>query len=261
MGKAIYYFSGTGNSYKLARDLALELSGTQLIPLARGQGYQLDASYSDVVGIVFPVYAWGPPAAVMRFLEKVRIDPSTYVFAVCTSGGSPGGTLDIVQKELRKRGVTLSSGFSVTMPSNYILWHGAQPEDRQKQIFAAASNRLSEIVSVVSEKRVAPVEKGSPLSRLFLNCAYRLSVGHFAGADKKFTVDGNCNGCGICEKVCPVGNVKLTDGKPVWSHNCEACLACLQWCPEQAIQYGGKTADRARYHHPEVKVSDLMARE
>jgi Fe-S-cluster-containing hydrogenase component 2 len=59
-------------------------------------------------------------------------------------------------------------------------------------------------------------------------------------------------------RVCPVGNIRLVDGRPKWQHRCEQCLACLQWCPEQALQFGKHTARRERYHHPQISVKDLM---
>ena len=89
--------------------------------------------------------------------------------------------------------------------------------------------------------------------------------------DGRFRVDETCTSCGICEKVCPAANIRLEPAsgvnpeaasakQPVWLHRCEQCYACLQWCPEAAIQWGDKTAGRDRYHHPEVKVTDLFLR-
>ena len=76
--------------------------------------------------------------------------------------------------------------------------------------------------------------------------------------DKDFWTDGNCNGCGICLKVCPANNIIMNDGKPQWQHKCEQCVACLQWCPEKSIQYKKATAKRGRYHHPDVEVTELF---
>ena len=76
--------------------------------------------------------------------------------------------------------------------------------------------------------------------------------------DKQFWVTDRCNSCGICVKVCPVNNINLIEGKPVWQHKCEHCLGCLQWCPKEAIQFGKSTAKRKRYHHPDIKVQDFM---
>ncbi|MDR2194165.1 MAG: 4Fe-4S binding protein [Treponema sp.] len=39
--------------------------------------------------------------------------------------------------------------------------------------------------------------------------------------DKKFTVNNNCTGCGICEKVCPVDNIEILNNKPQYKHHCE----------------------------------------
>ncbi|MFC1479302.1 EFR1 family ferrodoxin [Planctomycetota bacterium] len=257
MKNTIYYFTGTGNSLKIARDIAEELGETELIPIARASEQEL-APESDIVGIIFPVYAWGPPAAVMRFLDKVKLGKEAYVFSVCTCGGSASGTLLKVRKKLEARDIVLSSGFIIKMPSNYIVWGGAESEEKQAAKFAAAKDRVPEICSVIKEKKVQEIEKGGLAGRIITGLIYRLLMRSIAKQDKKFVVGDECNGCGICAKVCPVGNIELSDSKPVWLHKCEQCLACIQFCPQEAIQVGTKTTGRQRYHHPEIKVKDLM---
>ena len=56
----IYYFSGTGNSYKVAAQLAQSTS----TKLADMSSVAVDVPVCDdaVVGFVLPVYAWGLPA-------------------------------------------------------------------------------------------------------------------------------------------------------------------------------------------------------
>lgn len=257
MSATIYYFTGTGNSLKIARDLAESLGDTELIPLAKATEEQL-SSDRDTVGIVFPVYAWGPPSVVARFMDKVKIGPDRYVFAVCTCGGSASGTLMKVKKQLGARGIALSSGFVILMPTNYIVWSGSLPEEKQQKMFAKARARVGEICAVVKEKKVQEVEMGGLIGRVITGLVYRFAMGAFPKGDKKFTLLETCNSCGICEKVCPVDNLEMKDGKPSWLHSCEQCLACLQWCPQEAIQVRKKTVGRKRYHHPEIKVNDLM---
>ncbi len=76
--------------------------------------------------------------------------------------------------------------------------------------------------------------------------------------DREFWVDEKCNGCAICEKACPVSNIVMAAEKPTWLHQCEQCLACIQWCPKEAIQYGKKTPNYERYHHPEITLKDIV---
>ena len=57
--------------------------------------------------------------------------------------------------------------------------------------------------------------------------------------DKKFWVDEQaCIKCGLCQKLCPVDDIKGTP--PVWLHNerCTNCLACYHHCPAHAIHWG-----------------------
>ena len=68
-----------------------------------------------------------------------------------------------------------------------------------------------------------------------------------------------CNGCGICEKICPVDNIKLVNEKPEWQHKCQMCTGCLHYCPQKAIQWGEYTLGRERYNHPKIKLKELLA--
>ena len=62
----------------------------------------------------------------------------------------------------------------------------------------------------------------------------------FLMAPKPFHATEACIGCKKCEKVCPVGNITVTD-RPVWGGNCTQCLACYHVCPVHAVEYGKMT--------------------
>ena len=41
--------------------------------------------------------------------------------------------------------------------------------------------------------------------------------------------------------------------------HCTQCLACVHFCPQQAMEIRHRpTKKENQYHHPEVKVKDLM---
>jgi NAD-dependent dihydropyrimidine dehydrogenase PreA subunit len=50
-------------------------------------------------------------------------------------------------------------------------------------------------------------------------------------------VDGEkCAGCGVCEDVCPVEAVRVSDGVAcIDQYRCNECEACVEACPNQAI--------------------------
>ncbi|MHC4251173.1 MAG: EFR1 family ferrodoxin, partial [Planctomycetota bacterium] len=221
MSSTIYYFSGTGNSLRVARDIAERLDDAELVPLARASDEQLSPA-SDAVGIVFPVYAWGPPRAVVQLLERLVISPDQYLFAVCTCGGCPGGTLVRIRKQLRARGMRLSTGFAVYMPSNYIVFSGARPEEEQRAMFEQARVRVDEIVAAVRAREERDVEKSSLVKRAFLSgVIHPLASSSFRRADRQFVVSDDCKRCGTCARVCPAGNITMEDSGPTWNHDCE----------------------------------------
>ena len=50
------------------------------------------------------------------------------------------------------------------------------------------------------------------------------------------TVDREkCIGCGLCEKDCPAGKIKVEEGKAVWKPDCIHCGHCVAVCPRSAV--------------------------
>jgi len=269
MNTILYYFSGTGNSLAIARELAAALSNTTLIAISQALKEPAadaanTASAADAVGaanaagIVFPVYAWGPPRIVTDFIKSRKWTGIPYLFAVCTCGGFPGGTLPLLQRALRAQGGNLSAGFSIVMPGNYTALYGAIADAKQQKLFERARARVAEIAELIKARRNRPVEKSFLLVNWLTGFLYKFGMPKFKTADGRFWVMETCTHCGLCAKVCPRLNIDLKNGRPQWHGNCEQCMACLQWCAVEAIQFGQATQKRKRYHHPDIKAKDLF---
>jgi len=260
MKTTIYYFTGTGNSLKIAGDIASQLGETSLVPVQNAMK-EKSAFSEDRIGLVFPVYMWGMPSIVSEFVKKLKIGKDKYVFAVVTCGGIPGAALLQLSKALKKQGVKLSAGFAIQMPGNYIPMYGAVSPEKQNKHFEKAVEKVKKIVEIVKKNGVCKPEASNfIINTLGSGIVYNLSMSHIHTMDKSFSVLDKCNSCGICVKVCPVENIKLENGKPVWQGKCEQCMSCIQWCPVEAIQYGKKTQGRKRYHHPEIKLAQIITR-
>jgi len=258
MTTRLYYYTGTGNSLWVARQLAGRLDGeVELVSL--GADYELPGADCDRIGLVFPVHMWGLPQHVRDFAARLLAAPGRYVFALAVNAGQVAATLLDLRDRLQERGLQLHCGFELCLPSNYILWEGAQPAAKQQELFAAAQAKLDRIAAVIREKKTSPVEKGPWWKNKLFSAINRFGYPKLAASDKEFRSEDACNGCGVCARICPSANITLEQGRPVWRHQCSQCLACLQWCPQEAIRYGDKTAGKQRYHHPDVSLADMLA--
>ncbi len=257
MKTIIYFFTGTGNSLYIAKKLAEKLSNCELVPISKIWQQDSPIVVAERIGLIFPVYGFGLPAIVYEFLNKLNTHLADYIFTIITSGGgSSGASLSQVKKLLKKQSKRLNAGFSIQMPINYIPMYNIPSEGAQIRMFEKASIILNNIYEVIksnqSKIRREPFSVIlKPINKLFRNRVNKL--------DKDFYVNINCDSCEICEKVCPVGNIKIVDGKPEWQHKCQQCLACIHFCPQKAIQYGKNTANRERYHQPQIKIKEIMS--
>jgi ferredoxin len=258
MKTELFFYTGTGNSLWTARILAQKLGDTEILPMSGIPGNRV-VSKADAVGIIFPVHMWGLPRKVIGFANKLAKDSSKYYFAVAVNAGQVAATLIQLKKLMFSNGLSLSSGFDIFMPSNYIPWGGPGPEDKRRQRIDDAREKIGKISAIVAKGEQRPVEKGPLWQNVLFSRLYRLAYPHVPAMDKSFRIDEKCNSCGICKTICPCGNIDLQEDKPVWLHHCEQCLACIQWCPQEAIQFGKKTPRYERYHHPEVKLQEIIA--
>jgi ferredoxin len=260
MKTILYYFTGTGNSLAAARGLSGRLGDCTLVPIASLATTDKEiVPDADRVGIVCPVYFLGIPALVARFAGRLDLSRAGYTFAVLTMGGSGGSSalrqLDAILRTRSARG--LDAGFALRMPGNYVLMYAPPAGEKREKILAGSDREIAAIAGTIGAGIVTKLPY-SPFAALFHRLMYPRFAASARSNDRKFSADERCTSCGTCVEVCPVQNIALSAGKPVWSHRCEQCMACIHLCPVQAIQAGQKTERRGRYRHPSVKVDDLI---
>ena len=259
MNTELFYFTGTGNTLAIARDLARELGGAQLvsIPAALKTGPMTEA---ERVGILFPVYMFGLPVIVAEFCRRLNAGRAEYLFGLANFGGMPGNALGQMKGIFAGRNMPFAAGYGVAMPGNYTPLYGAPPEAAQRRMFDAEAAEVRRIAGRIrADDRQTLVRSGFLANAILHGIFYRLNAKRICRMDARFRATSACTKCGICRRVCPVGNIELKEGRPMWLHRCEQCMACLQWCPAEAIEFGRSTKGRRRYRHPGATVEDLAA--
>ncbi len=244
----IYYFSGTGNSRLVAKRLG-ELLQDRLSPMLSPEEPE-----EDILGLVFPVYAWGIPSVVEKFVrESLRayiLNKGTYIYAVMTCGDDVGYADAVLEKALlRHCGLALQAVFSVCMPNTYVALPGFDVDSRElaRSKIAQAASELPLIAQAVSgRERVTRLVRGAfPRLKTY---AIRPLFNRFLVTDKRLHANAQkCTACGKCMRSCPVGNISRdSEGRPVWQGHCAGCLACYHTCPSHAVGYGSMTEGKGQ---------------
>ena len=257
MKTVIYYFSGTGNSYRAAEKICKEIPDSRLVPIVKAMKKEEYYHPAPMVGFVFPLYFLSFPKIVMDFIEKFDFSGKEYIFIAVTRGTKGmGGVIAHMKEILRKKGTALSAGFYIDMPGSDVTFILPVPDRaRQKKLLDSADMKIQEISSkLIAEEKFYEREFVGFLRYIRHSHVYLKGL---VNGWKNLYFDENCNGCGICEKVCPLNNIRMTDKKPVWGADCQLCEGCLNFCPKEAIQYGKKTIGKMRYHNPRCSWKDI----
>jgi ferredoxin/flavodoxin len=258
MKNITFYFSGTGNSLKVAKELALTLPDTELYSMGNANAPHIGKEIESI-GFIFPLYFWGLPAAVQHFVNALRPDElhGKYIYAICTSGsGKAFNSMNGLTRILKQKNAPpLNYGGTLKMFSNYVFMYDMRSD--VKGITAKSNDAMKPIIADIAARRENEIKKPFFLTRIIATIVNRSFHKSVAKKDEGFYVSDTCTGCGTCQKVCPVGNIKMENNRPKYTHHCESCTACIHYCPVRAIQWKDKTQKRGRYHHPDINAEEI----
>lgn len=110
----IFYFTGTGNSLYVAKELDEEIiSIPQVIKQER-----LEFA-ADSIGIVCPVYGHEMPGMVKEFIRGALFDTG-YLFVILTYGAHHGGAAEIADRFIQSVGKKADYITSIEMVDNFL---------------------------------------------------------------------------------------------------------------------------------------------
>lgn len=265
MKTVIYYFSATGNSLKLALDIAANLADCELVSIPNLMNENSVSITNECAGIIFPTYAWGMPRIVADFINKLSATNTKYIFAITTCVAIPGNTLVDLGKALNKKGAKLNAGFAIKAGRSSLMHLNLFDKiimklDKARFNLKTAEEKLDEIVDTVKNRRQHKPETSNWAANVFGSMLHGMGINSFKTKDAGFEVTDECQSCGNCAKVCPRGNITIENKRPVFHNNCELCHACIQWCTSFAIRHNEFDPFPVQYHNPAIRLKQMILR-
>ena len=247
----ILYFTGTGNSRIIAEKLGelLQDETTDVFGAIREGGIH---NYTSVKPYVFvcPTYAWDIPRIFRSLLLSSSFGGNSLAYFVMTCGGSIGGPEKGLKRICVEKGLSFRGVKAVVMPENYVAMFSVPGQEESDRIIEKALEDLPELAGNIRSGKELP---GGHIFGRFKTTVMNAPFYSFSVSAKKFRVEPACTGCGSCEKLCPLGNITITNGHPSWGDTCTHCMACISACPEKAIQYGKSSGKRNRIYNGKVR--------
>lgn len=246
----ILCFSGTGNSAYVAKRIS-DITNEKIISINEyiKQGKKYTASENERLIFVTPTYAWRIPRVVERFIESIKICGRHSAYFVMTCGGEIGNAEKYLKSLCEQTGIEFSGCVGIVMPENYIAMFEAPDENTALNIIEKAEPSIDRVAQHIKENKHFDKASVSLIDRIYSGIVNTAFYPMFVHA-KKFYAKDSCIGCGLCSKLCPLNNITIVNGKPVWQDNCTHCMACICHCPTGAIEYSTKSKNQPRYTCP-----------
>ena len=246
MKAGIFYFSGTGNTFRVA-----EVFGNYLKQL----GYNID--YIDVAKknqtiddyelLVFgsPTYSKVASQKVVDFIKNFEFNDLSNTKAITFithSWGEAYGHI-VMADELSNKGIEVISSLALLMPNNHYALTGKRNNDEEMtKMYKEVVSRIHLVINSVDTGPKIFDQRGKVKKSAFkqLNKILRKKWIPNYGTNYLTINDDICVGCNLCVQKCPTQNIVSSVSKIEMLDKCLACVKCYNACPVNAFLVNGK---------------------
>ena len=137
----------------------------------------------------------------------------------------------------------------ISIHEYYFAIFSTQPREKALEIIRQSDGLIDRVASLILRGEKFPqaaMTLGDKINSAIVNHLFYPLFVHA----KKFYATDDCISCGKCVKACPLNNIRLENGKPLWGGHCTHCMACICRCPREAIEYGKHSKGLVRYICP-----------
>lgn len=238
------YFSGTGNSkYCIYKFLEEYDNSCPAFSIEQGESMEQIKRNEEIV-ISYPVQFSNIPKILYDYVvSNQQIWKGKRIFIIATMGLFSGDGAGMLARLLKRYGAVIAGGLHLKMPDS-VSDHKVLKRSYEKNLalVRGAEIKIQEAVSKI--KNGKPPQEGVEIwhrmaglfgQRLYFYCKT-------PNYTDKLKIDSKkCIGCGLCQKLCPMKNIALTNGTAVAGNKCTMCYRCISRCSKQAITLLGNT--------------------
>lgn len=250
----IFYFSGTGNSKHVAQCLA-QATGESSISITdcmKNGEFSFSLCKDERIGFVTPVYFWGLPDIVIRFVCQLNLNglQQNFIYHVVTFGTTTGQAHYMMQKILKNKGWWLDAKYNVKMVDVWTPIFDVSNYEKCLRKTKKAEKSIAQTTERVLTRKTGNFD----YIRFphWLAHWYYLTYENQRNTKHFHVIKDKCIGCNKCARQCPEQAIVCKNSYPVWTkEKCTLCLKCLHHCPQFAIQYGKRTIKHGQFVYPE----------
>lgn len=219
----IYYFSGTGNTFRVLNKLSKHLTDLSYrVTLTSCEKVEdIDVS-CDILGIAYPVHSSIAPRIFREFINRFPNVNKKPLFGIITSGYMAGDVLSYESKKLRKKGYVPFLFRNIVVANNLHLPLLCPLKVTKQEVVEKRLIRIDKQVKDIAikiDKKTKDIRGNNVVGKVFGMLQRSLGKVH-----------ENINFYGFS-----------SDDK------CILCMRCYNFCPRDAIQSTSKTKNNFKY--------------
>lgn len=223
----IALFSPTGGTRKAA-----EIIGRAIDPQAveidlsktQAEGLPLELGHDEVLLAAVPVFGGRVPAIAIERLKGITGHDTPAIPVVVYGNRDYDDALLELKSALESNGFRPVAGIACIAEHSIMhVYATGRPDAADEQVLKQFASQIVDKLKRVKGGIPAPIEvKGNP------------DYKPYNGVPLKPHATRDCNRCGTCAVLCPVGAIPLDNPQKTDTKKCISCMRCIAVCPHQA---------------------------